>query len=289
MSTPSPTVRRRRLAAELRRLRERADLTGDDVADRLKWSASKISRIETAKTGAKISDVRKLLELYGVGASHLDELIALARDAERKGWWEAYSDATGEEYAAFIGLEAEAEYAGQWENQVIPGLFQTEEYARRLTQAVQPIATLPPSKVEARVEARLRRQEVLTREKPLQLSIVLDESTLMRKYGDRAVMRAQMERVIELAQLPNVTLRVLPLDGTHPLSIGSFIQLRFERVYDITFHDVVYVEQLMSSFYFEEELDTYRYTLAFDQLVAAALSPEESLELVAQTKDKVWR
>jgi transcriptional regulator with XRE-family HTH domain len=289
VSTPSPTVRRRRLAAELRRLRERADLTGDDVADRLKWSASKISRIETAKTGAKISDVRKLLELYGVGASHLDELIALARDAERKGWWEAYSDATGEEYAAFIGLEAEAEYAGQWENQVIPGLFQTEEYARRLTQAVQPIATLPPSKVEARVEARLRRQEVLTREKPLQLSIVLDESTLMRKYGDRAVMRAQMERVIELAQLPNVTLRVLPLDGTHPLSIGSFIQLRFERVYDITFHDVVYVEQLMSSFYFEEELDTYRYTLAFDQLVAAALSPEESLELVAQTKDKVWR
>ena len=292
MSAPSPTVRgvrRRRLAAELRRLRERADLTGDDVADRLKWSASKISRIETAKTGAKISDVRKLLELYGVGASHLDELIALARDAERKGWWEAYSDATGQEYAAFIGLEAEAEFAGQWENQVIPGLFQTEDYAREQTRAIQSIITLPPGQVEARIEARLRRQEVLTRDEPLQLSVVLDEAALVRKYGARAVMRAQLERVIEMAQLPNVTLRVLPLDGTHPIGVGSFIQLRFERVYDVTFHDVVYVEQLTSSFYFEEELDTYRYTLAFDRLIAAALDPEASMELVAQTKEKVWR
>jgi transcriptional regulator with XRE-family HTH domain len=289
VTTPSPTVRRRRLAAELRRLREQADLTGDDVADRLRWSASKISRIETAKSGAKISDVRKLLELYGVGESHKGELIALAREAERRGWWEGYSDALPEEYAAFIGLETEAEWAWQWESQVIPGLFQTEAYAREQTRAVQPIETIPPGQVEARVEARLRRQEVLTRDKPLELSVVLDEAVLTRRYGDRAAMRTQLERVTEVAQLPNVTLRVLPLDGAHPIGVGSFIQLRFARVYDVTFHDVVYVEQLTSSFYFEEEIDTYRYTLAFDRLIAAALDPDKSLDLVSQTAEKLWR
>lgn len=288
MSTPSPTVRRRRLAAELRRLRERADLTGDDVADRLKWSASKISRIETAKTGAKISDVRKLLELYGVGASHLDELIALAREAERKGWWEAYSNSLDEEYAAFIGLETEAESACQWESQVIPGLFQTEAYAREQTRAVQPIETIPPGQVEARIKTRLLRQEVLTREKPLEISVVIDESVLLRRYGDHVVMGTQLKRVTELAQLPNVTLRVLPLDGHHPIGVGSFIQLHFGRIYDVMFHDVVYVEQLTSSFYFEEEMETYRYTLAFDRLIEAAMDPEESLEFITQTAEKIW-
>jgi transcriptional regulator with XRE-family HTH domain len=289
VSAPSPTVRRRRLAAELRRLRERADLTGDDVAEQLKWSASKISRIETAKTGAKISDVRKLLDLYGVGDSHRDELIALAREAERKGWWEAYSDSLLEEYAAFVGLEAEAESVFEWETQVIPGLFQTEAYAREQMRAVQPIETIPPGQMEDRIETRMLRQQVLTRDRPLELSVVIDESVLLRRYGDDAVMRSQLKQLAELCRLPNVTLRVLRLDGHHPIGIASFIHLRFARVYDVTFHDVVYVEQLTSSFYFEEELDTYRYTLASDRLVAAALSPEESTELVAQTANTVWR
>jgi transcriptional regulator with XRE-family HTH domain len=289
VSAPSPTVRRRRLAAELRRLRERADLTGDDVAEQLTWSASKISRIETAKTGAKISDVRRLLELYGVGDSHSDELIALAREAERKGWWEAYSDSLLEEYAAFVGLEAEAEYAFEWETQVIPGLFQTEAYAREQMRAVQPIETIPPGQMEDRIETRMLRQQVLTRDRPLELSVVIDESVLHRRYGDDAVMRSQLKQLVELSRLPNVTLRVLRLDGHHPIGIASFIHLRFARVYDITFHDVVYVEQLTSSFYFEEELDTYRYTLAFDRLVAAALSSEESTELIAHTADTAWR
>jgi transcriptional regulator with XRE-family HTH domain len=289
VSAPSPTVRRRRLAAELRRLRERADLTGDDVAEQLKWSASKISRIETAKTGAKISDVRRLLDLYGVGDSHRDELIALAREAERKGWWEAYSDSLLEEYAAFVGLEAEAESVFEWETQVIPGLFQTEAYAREQMRAVQPIETIPPGQMEDRIETRMLRQQVLTRDRPLELSVVIDESVLLRRYGDDAVMRSQLKQLAELSRLPNVTLRVLRLDGHHPIGIASFIHLRFARVYDVTFHDVVYVEQLTSSFYFEEELDTYRYTLASDRLVAAALSPEESTELIAHIANTVWR
>jgi transcriptional regulator with XRE-family HTH domain len=288
----SPTVRRRRLAAELRRLRERLDLTGEEVARRLTWSAAKISRIETAKTGVKIADVRRLLELYGVSSAHGEELLALSRDAERKGWWEAYSDALPEEYAAFIGLEAEAESAAMWESQVIPGLFQTEDYARAQVQAVQPIVSIPPGQVEARVEVRLSRQQVLTREHPLALSVVVDESALMRRFGGNTTMWNQLNKVVELSKLPNVTLRILPLDGPNLASSASFrdfILMRFGQVHDVGLQDVVYVEQLTSSFYFEEGIDAYRYGLAFERLTAEALSPADSLQLIAETAERMWR
>jgi transcriptional regulator with XRE-family HTH domain len=284
----SPTVRRRRLATELRRLREHLDLTGEEVADRLGWSAAKISRIETAKTGARPTDVRKLLELYGVEEGHRDELLTLAREAERKGWWEAYSDALSQKYYAFIGLEAEAESAKHWETQVIPGLFQTEAYARETVLAVQTIATIPPGQIKSRTEARLLRQQVLTRDRPLELSVVLDESVLHRRFGDKAVMRAQLDRLVDTAQLPNVTLRVLPLNGRQ-LGVSSFTLLRFSPLYDMTLRDVVFIEQLTSGFYFEEELDTYRYALAFDQLATAALDETRSIERIKRISDEFWR
>jgi transcriptional regulator with XRE-family HTH domain len=286
---PSPTVRRRRLAAELRRLRERAGLTGDDVAGQLQWSPSKISRIETAKSGAKISDVRKLLELYGVSDDHRDELISLAREAERKGWWEAYSDALPAEYAAFIGLEAEAEACANWEPQVIPGLLQTAEYARATIQFVQPIEVLPSSLVETRVEARLRRQEVLTRPRPLELSVVMDESALLRNFGGSQVMRAQLDRIVEVAQLPNVSVRVLTLQGPHPVSSAPFIVLRFGRIHEVTLDDVVHVEHLTGGFYFEEPRNTYQYAIAYRELLSAALSSDDSLNLISETADRAWR
>lgn len=290
MPTPaSPTVRRRRLAAELRRLREHRTLTGEDVADQLNWSTAKISRIENAKTGVRPADVRKLLELYDVGATHFEELLALARDAERKGWWEAYSAALPEKFAAFVGLEAEATAADQWESQVIPGLFQTETYARQTILAVQPTLQIPPSQVEARVEARLRRQEILTRDRPIELSVVLDESVLLRQRGDHAVMRTQLARLVEIAQLPNVNLRVLPLEGAHPIDVGSFTLLRFAPVYDVKFHDVIYVEQLYSNFYFEEATDTYRYSLAYERLTAAAHDPATSVGRITEIAEKFWR
>jgi transcriptional regulator with XRE-family HTH domain len=284
----SPTVRRRRLAAELRRLRERTDLTGDEVARRLSWSAAKISRIETAKTGVKIVDVRRLLELYGVEGTYGEELLALTREAERKGWWEAYSDALPENFATFVSMEAEAESAWQWETQAIPGLFQTQEYARHTMLAMQSLDRIPPGQVASRVGARLRRQEVLTREKPLQLTVVLDESVLRRERGDRQTMHAQLIQLVELAALPNVALHILPLRGPHPIDAGSFTLLRFAPVYDITFHDVIYVEQLFSNFYFEEESDTYRYRLAFDWLRESALGRAESIECIARIAKSVW-
>lgn len=286
---PSPTVRRRRLAAELRRLRELAMQTGDDVAAQLKWSPSKISRIETAKTGAKITDVRKLLDLYRVEGTHRDELITLAREAERKGWWEAYSDALPAEYAAFIGLEAEAEAEMNWEPQVIPGLLQTAEYARVTIQSVQPMEVIPPSLVETRVEARLRRQQVLTGPRPLEFSVVMDESVLLRNLGGRQVMTDQLRRIVEVAQLPNVTVHVLALDGRHPVSSAPFILLRFGTVHDVTLHDVVHVEHLTGGFYFEEPRDTHRYAIAYRELLSAATPPAESLELISKIADRMPR
>jgi transcriptional regulator with XRE-family HTH domain len=169
----SPTVRRRRLAAELRRLRDLSGKTGDQVAEELGWSPSKVSRYELARTGLKPPDVRKLLDLYQVDAPHRDELLALATEAARKGWWEAYSDTLPEEYAALIGLEAEASSASQWMVEGVPGLLQTEEYAREVSSGYQRVAAIAPVQMERRLEARLARQQVLNRDPPFELSVVL--------------------------------------------------------------------------------------------------------------------
>ncbi|MFL6053486.1 MAG: helix-turn-helix domain-containing protein [Actinoallomurus sp.] len=284
----SGTVRNRRLATELRRLRERAELTGDDVADRLGWSASKVSRIENARQAPRLGDVRSLLDLYRVEDSYRDQLLQLARDAVRKGWWEAYSDALPESYASYIGLEMEAEEIRQWETQVIPGLLQTEAYASAVEEWSHSIEVIPPSRVDARVETRLQRQSVLTREAPLRMSLVLDESTLLRRYGDANVMREQLEHLVELAVLPNLTLQVLPLDGPHPIATGSFTLLQFPQVGGIKFHDVTYIEQQNGCSYLEEETETYRHRLSFERLSAEALGQSESLELISRIARDAW-
>jgi transcriptional regulator with XRE-family HTH domain len=284
----SGTVRNRRLATELRRLRERAELTGDDVADRLGWSASKVSRLENARQAPRLGDVRSLLDLYGVEGSYREQLLQLARDAVRKGWWEAYSDALPEPYASYIGLEMEAEEILQWETQVIPGLLQTEAYASAVEQWSHSIEVIPPSRVDARVETRLTRQSVLTRERPLRLSLVLDEATLLRRYGDAAVMREQLEHLVTLGERPNVTIQVLRLDGPHPIATGSFTLLQFPQVGGIKFHDVIYIEHQNGCSYLEEETETYRHRLSFERLSAEALTPAESMELISGTARDAW-
>lgn len=284
----SGTVRNRRLAAELRRLRERAGLTGDEVADRLGWSASKVSRIENARQAPRLTDVRSLLDLYQIDGTYRDQLLQLARDAVRKGWWEAYSDALPEPYASYIGLEIEAEEIRQWETQVVPGLLQTEAYALAVEEWSHSVEVIPPSRVDARVETRLARQRVLTRDVPLRLWIVLDESTLLRRYGDARVMREQLERLCEAAELPNLTLQVLPLDGPHPIATGSFTLLQFPQVGGIKFHDVTYIEHLNGCSYLEEETETYRHRLSFERLSAEALGPVESVELISRIARDAW-
>ncbi len=281
----SPTVRRRRLAAELRRIREELDYTLEDVADRLRWSASKLSRIETAKSGAKIIDVRRLLQHYQVAGPEAEELLTLAREAERKGWWEAYSGALQEEVSALIGLEAEAEEASQWQTLVVPGLLQTEAYAEQTVLGYQPSIGMPPGQIKAYVTARLHRQEVLSRERPLSLSAVLDESVLLRSYGGPKVMREQLDRLIDLSQQPNISLYIRPLQVSHPAPTAPpFTYLDFGA----SFHAVVFVELLNGGIYVENDLDTYRYHAIFQMVRNQALDPDASRDLMARIAEQHW-
>jgi transcriptional regulator with XRE-family HTH domain len=284
----SPTVRRRRLAAEVRRLRERAGFTEDEVAERLRWSSSKLSRIELHRTGIKPHDLAMLLELYQVTEAHRDELLALAREPRRRGWWEAYSDALPEEYAALIGLEAEAASASCWSPELVHGLLQTEDYARAVIRAHMG-STISPGEIERRVETRIARQRVVTRDEPIALSVVLDEAALLRLFGDESIMRKQLKRLTEDSQLPNVDLYVLPLVGAHPIGTGAFVILKFAPAHGTGLHDVVYIEQLTrSAIYVEDEADTHEYSLAFGRLTAAALDPGKSRKLITKIMRERW-
>ena len=286
----SPTVRRRRLAAELRRLRERAGLTGDDVAKRVKWSASKISRIETSQTAPSVPDMRKLLTLYDIEGRYAEELLALAKEAAGKGWWETYSPTLPPEYAGLIGMEAEAKSALSWAAQIVPGLFQTEDYAREVTNGyLERIDPVPPSETRRRVEVRLARQQVLTRDNPLNLRAVLDQSVLYRRFGNRDVMKSQMEKLLELSEeRDNITLHILPLDGRHPIGTGAFVLFQFGDVHHVTHEDVVYIETLTGGRYVEEEEEVYRYRRSFDRLSELALDEEKSREMLTAARE-AWK
>ncbi|MEU7881948.1 helix-turn-helix domain-containing protein [Microbispora bryophytorum] len=280
----SPTVRRRRLGQELRRLRERADLTGDQVAVRLGWSAAKISRIETARTSPRTSDVEALLLIYMVDSRQRQELLALHRDATRKGWWEDYRDSLPKEYTTFLGLEAEATAARDWEPQVVPGLFQTEAYVRAMMESGQRSTLEAPGGVRSRIEVRMARQQaVLRTDSPLAISAVLEESVLLRRFGDHEVMREQLRRLIEVSELPNVELRILPLDADHPINTGTFCHLKVPE-----FHDVVYLEALLGGRLVEDEAIVYRYEVAFDYLETKALDVDDSRRFLEKTV-RHWR
>lgn len=280
----SPTVRRRRLGQELRRLRERADLTGDQVAARLGWSAAKISRIETARTSPRTTDVEALLVIYMVDSRQRQELLALHRDATRKGWWEDYHDSLPKEYTTFLGLEAEATAARDWEPQVVPGLFQTEAYVRAMMESGQRSTLELPGGVRSRIEVRMARQQaVLRAESPLAISAVLEESVLLRRFGDHEVMREQLKRLIEVSELPNVELRILPLDADHPINTGAFCHLKVPD-----FHDVVYLEALLGGRLVEDEAIVYRYEVAFDYLETKALDVDDSRRFLEKTV-RHWR
>jgi transcriptional regulator with XRE-family HTH domain len=282
----SPTVPRRRLAAELRRLRERAGMTGDQVADQVGWSASKLSRIENAHTAPGAAEIRQLLALYHVEGHYVDELLALAQEAARKGWWEGFSPTFPPDYASLIGMEAEAQSALSWEPLIVPGLLQTGDYAREVTNGyLERIDPVPPSETRRRVEARLARQRVLTRDNPLRLSVVLDQSVLHRRFGDRDVMSSQMKRLLELSERDNISLRILPLDGRHPIGTGAFVLLRFGEVHDVTYQDVVYIENLTGSRYVEEEDEVFRYKRSFDRLSDLALDEQKSREMLVAARD----
>jgi transcriptional regulator with XRE-family HTH domain len=284
----SPTVRRRRLAAELRRLR--GSRTAAPVAKALGWSIAKISRYENGAGNFPIDEIARLLEFYEVPKSRLSKLLALAEDANQSGWWEQYADSITPEYMEFIGLEAEAISMDAWQVESVPGLLQTPEYARAIHVGYQRVVLMPPGDVERRVEIRMARQRVLTeRNPPLKLSAVVDESALLRKVGRRELMSMQLHHLADMAQLPNVELRVLPLQSDTAIMADSFVMFGFSAQDETgKLGDVVCTESLKSELYVEGETDTYVYRLFFEALADLSLSPAESAKLIRDTADRVW-
>jgi transcriptional regulator with XRE-family HTH domain len=280
----SPTVRRRRLAAGLRQLREAVGLTHDQVADDLGWHRSKLGRIEGAQfVRLSLTDLRALLDLYQVtDTGQREALIDLARQARERGWWHSYSDLLGDPHATYIGLEADAAAIKTYQSQLVPALLQTPDYTRAVAQATR-MTTLDAAEADRFLAARTARQEVLAQQPPVQLWAVLDEAVLRRQVGGPAVMHAQLQRLIEAASLPPVTLQVLPDQaGEHAGLEGSFTILGFPQPTD---HDVVYLDAASGGVYVEKPADIALYATAFDHIRAAALSPKDSLPLMMRIAD----
>ena len=283
----SPTVRRRRLAAELREIRESSGQSGDVVAQALKWSPSKISRYERARTGLRPRDVEKLLDYYQIGGPRRELLLGLAEDATQKGWWEEFADTLSEDYRQFIGLEHEATSVAIWHVDVIAGLLQTESYARHIIGSYSRVEPIAPGLIGRLVKIRMRRQQVLDR-KDLQLSVVLDESVLRRRIGSSPVMYEQLQRLARESDRENLTLRVLPLDGQHSVFGESFVIFGFGEDTGAMLQDVVSTEQLRSGFTLEGERDTYLHRIAFQLLSQACLDPAASRALILQAAEAHW-
>jgi hypothetical protein len=187
-----------------------------------------------------------------------------------------------EDHLAFIGLEAEATSIQEWQINVVPGLLQTERYAREILSGHQEVATIPPAVIERRVETRVRRQQILSRKPPLQLAVVLDESVLLRQRGDHSLMREQLQRLAEVSDLPNVSLRILPLSKPERLAVDSFSILHFGEDRETPLHDVVNTEFLSSQLHVEGETGTYEIRLAFEHLAEVSLMPSQSRDLILE-------
>jgi hypothetical protein len=290
MAPSSPTVRRKRLAAELRRLR--GNRSGSEVARAVDWSTSKISRAESGKESLPPAEIAKLIDFYGVTDSLRSRLMGLAEDAAQRGWWDEYSDALSPGFIEFVGLEAEASSCRTWNTDVVPGLLQTEGYSRQLDAAYRSVdPASPPATHERFLRVRQIRQERLTRKPVLQLYSIVDEAVLLRGVGDEAVMRAQLSHLIELSALPNVDLRVLPLKKNNALGgVPSFTIISFappgggER----ELRDVVNTESLSAELNLEGDETTHLFRLLFRKMTEASLSPSESRDLIVTITNSEW-
>lgn len=259
---------------ELRRLREERGLSREQVAERIGASDTSIFRYEKGLTRPKPSDVTVLLEVYGVTGPERDELLQMAKDARKRGWWHRHRRALKPGFDSYIGLEAAASVIRTYESQIIPGLLQTEAYARAIIEATS-IGDVP-TEVDERVAVRMSRQELLTRTvDPLRLVAVLDEAVLRRQVGGAATMRGQLGHLTEMSKLANVTIHVIPFaTGAHCAMDGKFNLLEFPEPED---PDLVYLEQAASGLVPEDPEEVRRYTLMFGTLVGKALTPAESV------------
>jgi transcriptional regulator with XRE-family HTH domain len=273
----TPAVGRRKLAGELRRLRSVAGLTIQDVATELECSAGKISRIETGTVGARVQDVRDMLALYRVPSAQREELLDLVRLARTKAWWQDFLDVVPAGSGTFYGLESGAARIDLLETGLIPGILQTEGYARAL---IGSRSDTPADVVQRRIELRMRRQDVLCRPDPPALRMLLDEAVLRREVGGPAVMAAQLRRLVEVAALEHVRLRVLPFGaGAYPAAGVAYSIFGFDGDSDPS---VVYIEQLTRNTFLDQPAEVAVYVNSFTDASERALPAGESAELVRE-------
>jgi transcriptional regulator with XRE-family HTH domain len=271
----SPSMRRRRLAAELRKLREQRGWALTEAAKRLGWQQSRLSRIETRQSGIAAPDLRKLLNAYEVqDEEYRNQLFELARRGNERGWWKKYAGLIGSEYADLIGLEEEARTIRVYEQELVHGLLQTQDYARAYSRAAWPASTA--QQIDRWVEIRTERQEVLVRSDPPppRFNVVLSEGALRRSVGGREVMHGQLEHLMRPRDRANVTIQVLPFDaGVHPAMVGPFTMMSFSDPTDL---GVVYLENATGGLFLEEPSELRVYDEIWSALQAIALSPDDS-------------
>lgn len=273
---PTRTLRMRRLASELRRLRESADLSRDEVSETTRINASTLYRIESAQTRPQIRTLHTLCDLYRVTGSQREELLALTKNSGKQGWLEIYPSELPAEYTNYILFESEARTVRNYESLFVPGLLQTEDYARAVIRGTLPLAT--DEQVEDRVRARLQRQEMLHKPEPLRFRAVVDEAALRRVVGGKRVTREQLLHLVTMSRLPHVELQVIRFEsGAHPGMPGSFVLIDFPDLADPA---VVYIDSMAGDLFLEGEVEVDRYSLIMEQLVGMALSPEQSRQLV---------
>ena len=279
-----PTVRRMLVGAQLRRLRSEAGLTREQAGEAIRASEWKIHRLENGQVGFKERDIIDLLRLYGIAdPDEMATFLLLTREANHPGWWQHYGDVLPRWFRTYVDLESAAALIRTYEGQFIPGLLQTDDYMRAVVQG----AHLEESAEEVgrRVRLRLARQTLLTREQPPRLWAVIDEAAMRRPVGGREVMRGQLERLIEAAKLPNVTLQVLPFDaGAHPAMLGAFSILRFA---DRELPDVVYLEHLTNAVYLDKRDEVERYLDVMELLCVQSEPPARTVELLERTLDEL--
>ncbi|MEU9731999.1 helix-turn-helix transcriptional regulator [Streptomyces sp. NPDC048002] len=279
----SPTARRRRLSIELKKLREGSSLTCAQVGEALDWSGSKVNRMETGSGRVQPSDIDALCRFYDTGDELREFLKSLARQAKMRGWWQVHGTGVPEWFNVYVGLEQDATTLRQYQCEVIPGLLQTESYASELHTAG---AHMRAEDIARAVHVRMERQTMLGRPDAPDAWFIVSEGALRHVIGDRAVMRDQLDRVLRCAELPGVTLQVLPFDsGTYPVT-GSFTMLGFPAPED---PDIVYRDGITDAVYLEGEHHVREYTRAFDGLRAAALSPQRSPRLIESILEEYSR
>ncbi len=282
--TTGPTVRRRRLGTELRNLRESNGYKLEEVAAQLGVAPSTLSRIETGKAPTKSAYLNQLLEMYGVvDQAQRQVLVDMAREGHRKGWWAAYDDVLPSGFDIYVGLEAETAAVRSYEISVVPGLLQTPGYARAVLREMFP--RHGAEQIDRLVDLRMERQRRLDEQPLLEVWAILDEAVVRRPVGGRQVMRGQLDRLLELAPRPGITLQVLPFDcGAHAGHGGPFSILEFPNRAD---SEVAYVESVAGNLYLEKDREVRARVEAFDRLRAAALAPAASADLIAQVAQEL--